>query len=168
MRTPEEKILRSYDEAEEVAEELRKKGKKIVFTNGCFDIIHSGHIKTFFEAKKHGDILFVGINTDSSVRRIKGDKRPILPIDVRATVVAGCEAVDFVVPFDEDTPEKIIKKIKPDVLLKGEDWPEEKIVGADLVKRRGGKVVRIKLVKGISTTEIINEIAKRYCNKKEK
>ena len=168
MRVPEEKILKDYDEAGEVAQKLRSEGKKIVFTNGCFDIIHSGHIKTFFEAKKHGDVLFVGINTDNSVRRIKGEKRPILPVDVRSVVVAGCEAVDFVVPFDEDTPEKLIKKVKPDVLLKGEDWPEEKIVGSDFVKKTGGKVVRIKLVEGISTTEIINEIVKRYCSKKEK
>lgn len=162
VRVPEKKIIRDYEEAGKISENLKKEGKKVVFTNGCFDIIHSGHIKTFFEAKNYGDILFVGINTDDSIRRIKGEKRPILPLDVRAIVVAGCEAVDFVVPFHEDTPEEIIKKIKPDVLIKGEDWEEDKIVGAEFVKKSGGKIVRIKLVEGISTTKIIEEILKRH------
>ncbi len=157
MRLPEEKIV-DEEKIAKIVKKLKEEGRKVVFTNGCYDIIHAGHIKTFFEAKKGGDILIVGINSDESVRRLKGANRPILSLEMRAFVVAGCEAVDFVVPFSEDTPEKLINIVEPDVLVKGEDWEEDKIVGAELVKKKGGKVVRVKLIPGISTTEIIRKI----------
>ncbi|GBD03505.1 Bifunctional protein HldE [bacterium HR19] len=160
MRFPEEKIL-SLDKLDSVVQNIRSEKKSIAFTNGCFDIIHAGHIKTFFEAKKYADILFVGINSDQSVRRLKGEKRPILPLEMRMIVVASVEAVDYVIPFDDDTPLSLIEKIEPDVLVKGEDWEEDKIVGADIVKSRGGKIVRVKLIKGLSTTNIIARIIEK-------
>lgn len=159
---PERKII-DLQRAKDEALYLRSEGKKIAFTNGCFDIYHVGHIKTFIEAKKYADVLFVGINTDESVRRLKGEKRPIIPLEMRQIVVASCELVDFVVPFEDDTPYKLIEAIQPDILVKGEDWEEDKIVGADIVKSRGGKVIRVKLVEGISTSEIISKIIKLYC-----
>lgn len=161
MRRPEEKII-DIEEAYRISREIRAKGKKIAFTNGCFDIIHMGHISTFIEAKKHAEFLFVGINTDDSIKRLKGERRPIIPLGMRMYVVAACEAVDYVIPFSDDTPYKIIALLEPDVLVKGEDWPEESIVGADIVKSKGGKVLRVKLVEGISTSEIINKILRIY------
>jgi rfaE bifunctional protein nucleotidyltransferase chain/domain len=158
IRFPEEKIILSRDSLKELVRDLKSEGKVIVFTNGCFDIIHAGHIKILFEAKKQGDVLIVGINDDDSVRRLKGQDRPILPLSARQIVLAAIEAVDYVVPFSEDTPENLIKQIEPDVLVKGEDWSEDKIVGADFVKSKGGKVIRIKLVEGFSTSNIIKKI----------
>jgi rfaE bifunctional protein nucleotidyltransferase chain/domain len=158
IRLPEEKIILSHDSLRELVKDLKSKGKIIVFTNGCFDIIHPGHIKILFEAKKQGDVLIVGINDDDSIRRLKGQDRPILPLSARQIVLAAIESVDYVVPFSEDTPEKLIKEIVPDVLVKGEDWSEDKIVGADFVKSKGGKVVRVKLVEGFSTSNIIRKI----------
>jgi rfaE bifunctional protein nucleotidyltransferase chain/domain len=158
IRLPEEKIILSQDSLRELVKDLKSKGKIIVFTNGCFDIIHPGHIKILFEAKKQGDVLIVGINDDDSIRRLKGQDRPILPLSARQIVLAAIESVDYVVPFSEDTPEKLIKEIVPDVLVKGEDWSEDKIVGADFVKSKGGKVVRVKLVEGFSTSNIIRKI----------
>ena len=155
------KILREK-EAEYISTKLREQRKKIVFTNGCFDIIHKGHIKLLFDAKSLGDVLFVGLNSDLSIKRIKGEKRPIIPQKERAIVLSSISAVDFIVIFEEDTPEKIIKSIKPDIIVKGEDWEEERIVGADFVKERGGKIIRIKLEKGNSTTQIIETILERY------
>jgi rfaE bifunctional protein nucleotidyltransferase chain/domain len=158
IRLPEEKIILSQDSLRELVKDLKSKGKIIVFTNGCFDIIHPGHIKILFEAKKQGDVLIVGINDDDSIRRLKGQDRPILPLSARQIVLAAIEAVDYVVSFSEDTPEKLIKEIEPDVLVKGEDWSEDKIVGADFVKSKGGKVIRVKLVEGFSTSNIIKKI----------
>ncbi len=158
VRNPEDKIISSRDNLRAILEKLRTEGKIIVFTNGCFDIIHVGHIKLLFEAKKQGDILIVGINDDDSVRRLKGKDRPILPLFARQIILASIEAVDYVVPFSEDTPENLIKEIEPNVLVKGEDWAEDKIVGADFVKSKGGKIVRIKLVEGFSTSNIIKTI----------
>jgi rfaE bifunctional protein nucleotidyltransferase chain/domain len=158
IRLPEEKIILSQDSLRELVKDLKSKGKIIVFTNGCFDIIHPGHIKILFEAKKQGDVLIVGINDDDSIRRLKGQDRPILPLSARQIVLAAIESVDYVVPFSEDTPEKLIKEIVPDVLVKGEDWSEDKIVGADFVKSKGGKVIRVKLVEGFSTSNIIKKI----------
>jgi rfaE bifunctional protein nucleotidyltransferase chain/domain len=158
IRLPEEKIILSQDSLKELVRDLKSKGKVIVFTNGCFDIIHPGHIKILFEAKKQGDVLIVGINDDDSIRRLKGQDRPILPLSARQIVLAAIESVDYVVSFSEDTPEKLIKEIEPDVLVKGEDWSEDKIVGADFVKSKGGKVIRVKLVEGFSTSNIIKKI----------
>ncbi len=137
---------------------LRKKGAKVVFTNGCFDIIHAGHVRYLKKAGSLGDILVVGLNSDESVRKIKGRKRPIVPQNERAEVVAALGFVDYVVIFNEPTPLKIITEIKPDILVKGADWAAREIVGADVVKKGGGRISRIKLLKGRSTTNIIKRI----------
>jgi rfaE bifunctional protein nucleotidyltransferase chain/domain len=136
----------------------RKQNKKIVFTNGCFDILHPGHIKIFRQAKKQGDILVVGANSDKSIKKIKGSKRPILSQGQRAAILSAIEYIDYLVFFDEPTPYNLIKTIKPDVLVKGGDWDINSIVGADLAK----EVQRVKLLGKISTTKIIEKILKRY------
>ncbi|MBI5328617.1 MAG: D-glycero-beta-D-manno-heptose 1-phosphate adenylyltransferase [Deltaproteobacteria bacterium] len=135
-----------------------RKNKRIVFTNGCFDIIHAGHVRYLNKSKTLGHILVVGLNSDSSVKKIKGEKRPIVPQKERAEVLSGLEAVDYVVIFNEPTPIKLIKAILPDILVKGADWANHEIVGADVVKAAGGKIARVKLVKGRSTTNIIKKI----------
>ncbi len=137
---------------------LRKKGKKVVFTNGCFDIVHAGHVRYLKKAKALGDILVVGLNSDSSVRSIKGDKRPIVPEKERAEVMGALWFVDYVVIFNDPTPLKLISAIRPDVLAKGSDWAAKDIAGGDIVKVHGGKIARITLVKGRSTTNIIKRI----------
>ncbi len=142
---------------------LRKSGKQVVFTNGCFDIMHAGHVRYLAAAKAEGKILIVGVNSDKSVKSIKGKNRPIMPQDQRAEVLAGLWCVDYIVFFDEPDPLRLIQAIKPDVLVKGEDWDEDKIIGADSVKADGGKVVRIAVVPDISTSMIIEKIIKMYC-----
>jgi len=137
---------------------LRKKGKKVVFTNGCFDIVHAGHVRYLKKAGSLGDILVVGLNSDSSVKGLKGRARPIVPQGERAEVMAALEFVDYVVIFNEPTPLRLISVLKPDILVKGADWASHEIVGADVVKKRGGKVSRIRLLKGRSTTNIIKKI----------
>lgn len=132
----------------------KKKGKKIVFTNGCFDLIHPGHIKILKEAKKHGSILIVGLNSDKSIRAIKSKKRPILKQSARIKVLSSIKYVDYIALFQQKTPYGLIKKLKPNVLVKGGDWPKEKIVGKNLVE----KIVRVKLKPGYSTTKIIEKI----------
>jgi rfaE bifunctional protein nucleotidyltransferase chain/domain len=134
--------------------------KTIVFTNGCFDIIHQGHIEYLIKAKKLGDILVVGLNTDASVKKIKGAGRPIQDQESRAKVLAAMYFVTYVVLFDEDTPYNLIKIVQPDFLVKGGDYKPENIVGYDIVKKNGGKVIAIPLVKGFSTTGIINKLNK--------
>ncbi len=133
---------------------LKKKGKRIAFTNGCFDIIHPGHIKILKEAKSKGDILVVGLNSDSSIKRIKGLSRPIMPEQARIVVLSAIEYVDFVIVFDEDTPYELIKALKPDILIKGEDWQKNKIIGREFAK----KIFRIKFYTGYSTTSIIERM----------
>lgn len=137
---------------------LRKKGRKVVFTNGCFDIIHAGHVRYLKKAKSLGDILVVGLNSDSSVRSIKGVNRPIVPEKERAEVLSSLYFVDYVILFKEPTPKKLIMEIKPDILVKGADWAAKDIVGSDAVKKSGGRIRRIPLVKGRSTTNIIKRI----------
>ncbi|MFA5275777.1 MAG: D-glycero-beta-D-manno-heptose 1-phosphate adenylyltransferase [Candidatus Omnitrophota bacterium] len=143
-----------------ITKALRRKGKKIVFTNGCFDILHFGHVMYLEKAKAKGDYLVVAINSDSSVRSIKGLKRPVVNEFDRARVLAGLQSVDFVVVFDEKTPLTVIRALEPDVLVKGSDWKGKGIVGADFVKSYGGKVKTVKLAKGRSTTNLIKKIAK--------
>ncbi|MBF0302519.1 MAG: D-glycero-beta-D-manno-heptose 1-phosphate adenylyltransferase [Desulfamplus sp.] len=140
----------------------RDKALTVVFTNGCFDIIHAGHVTYLQEAANQGDILIIGLNSDISVRQIKGDKRPIVGQMQRVKVLAALECVDYVVLFDEPDPENLIKDVVPDVLVKGADWSEKNIIGADFVKSRGGRVERIELVPEISTTTIIERIIMRY------
>ncbi len=142
---------------------FRRSGKQVVFTNGCFDIMHAGHVRYLSAARSEGGILVVGINSDKSVKSIKGKNRPIIPQDQRAEVLAGLWCVDYIVFFDEPDPLRLIQAIKPDVLAKGEDWAEDEIIGADSVKADGGKVVRIAVVPDISTSMIIEKIIKMYC-----
>ena len=141
---------------------VRKSGQTIVFTNGCFDIMHVGHVRYLGQARSQGDLLVVGLNSDSSVRAIKGDSRPIVGQDHRAELLASLACVDYVVPFEELDPLRLIQAIKPDVLVKGEDWAEDAIVGAEEVKSRGGKVVRISFVEETSTSGIIQTILKHH------
>jgi len=141
----------------------RETGKKIVFTNGCFDILHVGHVRYLAAAAREGDLLVVGLNSDASVRIIKGDKRPLVPQDQRAEVLASLICVDYVVVFDAPDPATLIEAVAPDVLVKGADWAEENIVGGDFVKSRGGKVVRVSLVPAASTSGIIAKIVENYC-----
>ncbi len=139
-------------------EHLRKKGKKIVFTNGCFDILHAGHIQYLKKAKSLGNILIVGLNNDNSVRKIKGAGRPIVREKDRAKILAALEMIDFVVIFNEETPENLIKIIKPDILVKGADWKIKDIKGKNFVSSYGGQIKRISFKKGYSTSKIISLI----------
>ncbi len=132
-------------------------GKKIVFTNGCFDLLHIGHVRYLQEAKSLGDFLFVGINTDDSVKKLKGPTRPIQNENDRAEILAALAAVDFVALFGEETPENLIHMVRPDILVKGGDWPIEKIVGAKYVMSYGGSVQSLKFIEGRSTTNIISK-----------
>lgn len=150
-----------------IRKRAKKEGEKVVFTNGCFDILHRGHIEYLKKAKTLGDILIVGLNSDSSVRKIKGEKRPIVKQKDRAEILSALSFVDYVCIFDEPTPEKMIKKILPDVLVKGGDWAKPDIVGKDIVESCGGKVVTVPLVKGKSTKNIIRTIVDRYCKSKK-
>ena len=155
-------MLVSLDTITKIVLEQKLNSKKIVFTNGCFDIIHSGHIHYLTEAKKLGDVLIVGLNTDDSVRRLKGNNRPINNQFDRAIVLSALKPVDFVVFFDEDTPINLIQLINPDVLVKGADYKIEEIVGSEHVLRNGGEVVTIKFIHDKSTTALINKL----CNQK--
>lgn len=137
---------------------LRKKNKKIVFTNGCFDILHAGHVQYLKKAKSFGDVLIIGLNSDSSVRKIKGTGRPINREEDRAFLLAALEAVDLVVIFKETTPLNLIKKIKPDFLVKGADWKENDIAGKDVVVSCGGQIKRVAFKKGYSTSKVISLI----------
>jgi len=150
----------------EKVEELKREGRRIVFTNGCFDIIHLGHIRYLREAKSKGDVLIVGLNSDESVRRIKGEKRPLMPEEERAEILASLEMVDFVVLFDELVPDELIKLIRPDVHIKGGDYasPDE-LPEAELVRSLGGEVYIAQGVKGKSTSNLIEVILDRYCKR---
>jgi D-beta-D-heptose 7-phosphate kinase/D-beta-D-heptose 1-phosphate adenosyltransferase len=140
--------------------ELSSTRKKVVFTNGCFDVLHAGHARYLKKARSLGDLLIIGLNSDASVRKIKGTGRPIVAQKDRAELLSALEAVDYVVIFSGDTPLKLIEAIRPKVLVKGADWKSNDIVGADIVKANGGKVVRVHLAKGRSTTNIIEKIIK--------
>jgi len=137
-------------------QEARKRGLSIVFTNGCFDLIHPGHVALLEQAKGEGDFLVVGLNSDASVRRLKGPSRPIMDQRARRTVLEAIRYVDQVIIFDEDTPLRLIEEIRPDVLVKGAEYEEEEIVGADLVRSYGGRVVRAEMVRGFSTSAIVS------------
>jgi D-beta-D-heptose 7-phosphate kinase/D-beta-D-heptose 1-phosphate adenosyltransferase len=145
-------------------EALRKEGKKIAFTNGCFDILHVGHVRYLKEAKKTADILVLALNSDASVQAIKGLKRPLVSGEERAEVLAALECIDFVTIFHELTPLELICYLKPDILIKGGDWPEDKVVGRDEIKKWGGHVTIIPEVAGKSTTNIVDKIISVYCS----
>ena len=150
--------LLKIDDLVQIAAKLQKAGKCIVFTNGCFDILHVGHVRYLTAAKSEGDILVVGLNSDRSVKSIKGEKRPIVSQNQRAEVLAGLSCVDYIAFFDDPDPLQLIQALGPDVLVKGDDWPEDRIIGADFVKSKGGRVVRVPLVPGASTSKIIKQI----------
>jgi len=137
---------------------LRRRGLRVVFTNGCFDLLHAGHVRYLERARRLGDLLVVGVNTDASVRRLKGVGRPILPLSERAAVLGALSAVDFVVAFGDDSPERLIRLVRPDVLVKGADWPLARIAGGREVQARGGRVRRIALQSPFSTSRIIRRI----------
>ena len=151
------KVL-SIAEAVAFVEHLRHEGKDIVFTNGVFDLLHPGHVRYLQDARREGDALVVGVNSDRSVRAIKGPARPINPEQERAEVLAGLGCVDAVVIFDEHDPQQIISRLQPDVLVKGADWAADAIIGRETVEGRGGRVVRIPLADGYSTSAIIEKI----------
>jgi D-beta-D-heptose 7-phosphate kinase/D-beta-D-heptose 1-phosphate adenosyltransferase len=141
---------------------LKREGKKVIFTNGCFDILHAGHTRYLREAKKLGDVLVLALNSDSSVRSIKGEKRPIVPETERAEVVASLASVDYVTIFDELTPIELIEFLQPDIIVKGGDWAEKDIVGAETVRRWGGRVAIMPEIKGASTTNVIEKVLQVY------
>ena len=150
--------LKNLDELTELAAQARQNGKSVVFTNGCFDILHRGHVHVLRQAKAAGDLLIVALNSDRSVQEIKGAHRPVLPESDRIELIGAMEMVDYVIVFDEPDPYKLIAAIKPDVLAKGGDWSAEKIIGADVVEQAGGRIVMIPYLKGFSTSEIIGRI----------
>lgn len=147
-------------EAKRIIEKLKKEDKKIVFTNGCFDVLHPGHIKLLKEAKKLGDYLFVGLNSDKSIKKIKGEKRPILSQNARIEILSAIEYVDYIILFDEPTPYRLIKSLKPHYLVKGADWKKEEIVGKEFAQ----KVYQVKILKNFSTTLLIKKILEKYKN----
>jgi D-beta-D-heptose 7-phosphate kinase / D-beta-D-heptose 1-phosphate adenosyltransferase len=146
----------------ELVADLRRSGKRIVFTNGCFDILHPGHIHTLTHAKALGDVLIVGINSDASVKRLKGERRPILSQGERAVMLAALEAVDYVTTFEEDTPLALIQLLRPYVLVKGGDWSSESVVGREVVEADGGRVVLVPYQEGLSTTGVIERVLAAY------
>jgi rfaE bifunctional protein nucleotidyltransferase chain/domain len=150
--------VRTFDEVVRAVAALRERGARIVFTNGVFDLLHPGHVRYLQEARTLGDALVVAVNSDRSVRANKGDARPIVPQSERAEVVAGLTVVDLVFIFDEETPARIIEAIRPHVLVKGADWPEDQIVGREAVEASGGRVRRIALEPGHSTSAIIEKV----------
>ncbi|MFQ5957099.1 MAG: D-glycero-beta-D-manno-heptose 1-phosphate adenylyltransferase, partial [Candidatus Brocadiales bacterium] len=153
--------IKTVKELEKILDNHRSRRERIVFTNGCFDILHRGHIEYLGFARNQGELLVVGLNTDRSVNEMKGQNRPVMPEVDRARVLAALEDVDYVVLFDEPTPEELIKNVRPDVLVKGEDWKEKGVVGREFVESYGGKVVLAPLVQGVSTTDIVSRIVER-------
>jgi rfaE bifunctional protein nucleotidyltransferase chain/domain len=156
------KIFLNQNDLKKICLKLKQEGKKIVFTNGCFDIVHAGHIDYLTKAKAMGDILVVGLNSDKSVKEIKGDKRPIIPQQERALIISSLEPVDYVTLFDEPTPKELIELLIPDILVKGADWDIDKIVGREIVESNGGRVLTIDFVNDQSTSKIIQTIVERF------
>ena len=159
------KKIKARKELLRIIKNLKAKGKQIVFTNGCFDVLHLGHVRYLEEAKALGDVLVVGVNSDSSVRKLKGPKRPILPEEERTEILSGLGCVDYITVFNEADPLKLITSLKPNLLVKGGDWTREQIVGREVVERSGGESVIIPFVKGASTSNVIDTILKRFQKK---
>lgn len=157
-----ERKIKTKEEISNIAEKFREEGKTIVFTNGCFEILHPGHITLLEKAKSFGDILIVGINSDESVKKIKGEKKLIFDEKSRLKIISALECVDYTVPFNEETPENIISIIKPHIHVKGGDYKEEDLPEAKIVKSYGGKIIIVPLIEGFSTTQIINKILALY------
>ncbi|MFQ5701071.1 MAG: D-glycero-beta-D-manno-heptose 1-phosphate adenylyltransferase [Acidobacteriota bacterium] len=159
-RDPRDKLLARRQVAR-VMGRIRREGLCLVFTNGVFDLLHPGHVRLLRRARLLGDRLVVGVNTDASVRRLKGPRRPLLRLNDRALMLASLEAVDYVVTFTEDSPLRIIELVKPDILVKGSDWKAGTIVGSEFVERNGGRVIRVPIAKGFSTTRLARDIQRR-------
>jgi len=153
--------IKGLEELKTVVSGAQAEGKKVVFTNGCFDLPHRGHLHLLREAKKLGDLLIVAINSDRSVEKVKGPGRPILPETERAELIAALEMVDYVVLFDELDPYNVIRELRPNVLVKGGDWPKDKIIGTDVVEEHAGKVVVVPYLEGHSTSQMIERIRKQ-------
>jgi len=156
------KKIKSLDEMVRIRQQLRDRGKKLVFTNGCFDLLHAGHVRYLNQARALGDALAVGLNSDRSVRELKGEGRPIVPEDERAEVLAALACIDYIFVFDDLTPQRIIETILPDVLVKGADWGFSEIVGRQTVEAAGGTVRSIALVEGVSTTALIRKVLTEF------
>jgi D-beta-D-heptose 7-phosphate kinase/D-beta-D-heptose 1-phosphate adenosyltransferase len=154
--------VKSLEELKTIRENYKKEKKKVVFTNGCFDLIHAGHVDYLSKAKELGDVLIVGLNSDASVKRLKGEMRPILLEAERAFVISNLKPVDYVTIFEEDTPGRLIAELIPDILVKGADWAIENIVGRDVVEANGGEVKTIKFVNNQSTSKIIDSILAKF------
>lgn len=154
--------IKTLPELLSIRERMRAEGKKVVFTNGCFDLLHIGHIRYLAEAKSQGDVLFVGVNSDSSVRKLKGDKRPLVKAVERAELLAALESCDYITIFNELTPESLIRALQPDVHVKGGDYRKEDLPEAKLVESYGGEVVLVNLILDHSTTDLIKVILERY------
>ncbi len=154
--------IKTLEEIVAIRQQLHREGKRLVFTNGCFDILHAGHVRYLNQARTMGDALVVAVNSDKSVRKLKGENRPVVPEDERAEVLAALEAVDYVFLFDDLTPQNIIDAIVPDVLVKGADWGINDIVGRETVEKAGGVVRNITLVAGASSTNIIEKILRQF------
>ncbi len=154
--------LKRADELVPILRAAQARGRRVVFTNGCFDLLHRGHTRYLVEARALGDLLVVGLNSDASVRELKGPGRPIVPAEERAEVLVALAAVDYVIVFDESTPARLIEMLQPDVLVKGGDWAPDQIVGRETVERRGGQVRALPYVDGASTSGIIERILARF------
>lgn len=154
--------LKTLADTQEIVKQWQENGEKVVFSNGCFDIVHLGHIDYLEKARALGDRLVIGVNTDASVSRLKGPLRPVVNEYARSRLLAALEFVDTVILFDEPTPKELIEALKPDILVKGSDYSENEVVGADFVKSNGGEVKLINLVDGYSTTSLIEKIKKNY------
>jgi len=152
--------IRGLEELKAIVSSAKAEGKKVVFTNGCFDLLHRGHVYLLREAKKLGDLLIVAINSDISVKKIKGPNRPILAEMERAELISALEMVDYVTLFDATDPHRLIQALKPNVLVKGGDWGKEKIIGKDVVEKEGGRVVAVPYLEGHSTTKIIERMCR--------
>ncbi len=157
-----ENVITPIEELLKIRKSLKEQNKKVVFTNGVFDILHAGHVDYLAKARQCGDVLFLALNSDASVKRIKGEKKPIVPQNERAFVLSNLRSVDYITIFEDDTPQKIIDMLLPDVLVKGADWSIDKIVGRETVEKNGGEVKRIEFVSQQSTTNIIKKILDSY------
>lgn len=157
------KKIRSLKELLPIRRKLRRQGKTVVFTNGCFDLLHGGHIRLFQKAKKRGDVLIVALNTDASIRKLKGPSRPVFPLRERLEVLAAMADIDYLTWFSEETPRRTIAALLPDVLVKGGDWTPGEVVGKAEVERAGGRVVIVPYLKGRSSTSIIRRITRNSC-----
>lgn len=151
-------MILNVEEFRMIRNKIKSENKKIVFTNGCFDILHKGHVTYLNQAKSLGDVLVIGVNSDNSIRKLKGEGRPVTNENDRAFLLDNLRSVDYAIVFDEETPYNLIKEILPDYLVKGGDWKEDDIVGSDIVKENGGKVMSLKYIDNYSTTKILNQI----------